>query len=230
MNNRDFWDDRYRTLPWLGSGPGSRGIAQHYKAHLLERALRKNEIASVVDVGCGDMCWLRTDRLSARDLHHVRYVGLDISDDAVRVNGRNFPGLDFERYDLCSDPLPRRADLVVCFDVLIHQTSREQFDRCLKHLLDGITRHALVSYKNPDRPQAPAAPHLDDFDVSIEADFRRSLAELRADEPFPTAATACFGDLRQLVHALSTRHEAVHIGDYNFQSIYEIECGRRLTL
>ena len=28
MRNEAFWDDRYRTQPWLGSGPGSRGIAQ----------------------------------------------------------------------------------------------------------------------------------------------------------------------------------------------------------
>ena len=53
------------------------------------------------------------------------------------------------------------ADLVLCFDVLIHQTSREQLTTCLNHLLDGIPRHAFVSYKNPDRPREAIVPHLE---------------------------------------------------------------------
>ena len=95
------------------------------------------------------MCWLRTDRLSAEDLGGIRFIGLDILEVAVQTNRRDFPGLEFEKYDLSRDPLPRRVDLVLCFDVLIHQTSHEQFTQCLNHLLDGIARHALVSYKNP---------------------------------------------------------------------------------
>ena len=76
----------------------------------------------------------RTDRLSAEDLGGIRFIGLDISEVAVQTNRWDFPGLEFEKYDLSRDPLPRRVDLVLCFDVLIHQTSHEQFTQCLNHL------------------------------------------------------------------------------------------------
>ena len=182
-----FWNERYRTLPWIGSGPGSRGISQQYKASLLRKALLKNDITSVVDVGCGDLCWLRTDRLSVHDLQGIRYVGLDISEAAVDANRRTFPELEFELYDLGRDPLPMHADLVLCFDVLIHQTSREQFDTCLTHLLDGIPRYALVSYMNPVRPRKAIMPHLEALDSAVEAEseFRQSLAELKARGAVP---------------------------------------------
>ena len=232
MDNRAFWNERYRTLPWLGSGPGSRGIAQQYKASLLEKALLKNDITSVVDVGCGDLCWLRTDRLSADDLEGIRYVGLDISEAAVEANRRTFPSLEFELYDLGRDPLPIHADLVLCFDVLIHQTSREQFTTCLNHLLDGIERHALVSYMNPVRPGKAIMPHLEALDSALEAEseFRQFLAELKARVKYPKGTTTNFGELPCLISALSARHTAAHVGNYDFQSIYEVACGDRLEL
>ena len=229
MNNRDFWNARYRTLPWLGSGPGSRGVGQHYKAYLLQNVLRKNRIESIVDVGCGDMCWLRTDRLSAGTFGGIRFVGLDISEVAVQMNRQRFPALEFEIHDLSRKPLPEQVDLLLCFDVLIHQTSREQFTRCLNHLLDGIVRHALVSYKNPSRPGTAIKPCFDGFDPAVEATFRQSLAELRKKEQHPTGTTAFFGNLPELISELSNRHRVTHVGDYNFQSVYEVSCSERLV-
>ena len=232
MDNRAFWNERYRTVPWLGSGPGSRGISQQYKASLLKTVLLKNGITSVVDVGCGDLCWLRTDRLSTRDLEGIRYVGLDISEEAILANRRAFPELEFELYDLDRDPLPMHGDLVLCFDVLIHQTSREQFTRCLNHLLDGIARHALVSCMQPVRPSEPIVPRLEAIDSALEAEreFRRSLAELQKRVRYPGARTASFGELPCLISALSARHTVARVGEFDLQSVYEVSLGERLAL
>lgn len=230
MDNQGFWNERYRRQPWIGSGPGSRGIAQHYKAELVRMALSKNDIRSVLDVGCGDMCWLRTERLSVEDLSGVQFVGLDISDVVVANNRRAFPRFGFKTLDLTRDSLPQGADLVLCFDVLIHQTFREQFDECLRHLLQGIGRHGLVSYKNPERPVVPIVPELDGFDSEVEARFRRSLAAFQQKETYPKGETAYFGGLPNLVAELSQDHGVRRIGDYNFQSVYDVGLGSRLVL
>ena len=184
-------------------------------------------------MGCGDLCWLRTDRLSVRDLKGIRYVGLDISEAAVDANRRSFPELEFELYDLGRDPLPVRADLVLCFDVLIHQTSREQFDRVPEPLAGRHPEHyALVSYKNPDRPREAIVPHPEGFESALEAEreFRQSLAELQARVQYPRGSTANFGALPRLVTALSARHRVARVGDYDFQSVFEIARGDRLEL
>ena len=230
MDNREFWNERYETLPRLGSGPGSRGIAQHYKAHLLKKVLLNNRIRSIVDVGCGDMCWLRTDRLSVKDLDAIRFTGFDISEIVIQRNRQAFPGLEFREHDLSRFPLTTESDLLLCFDVLIHQTVREQFVRCLQNLLNGITHHALVSYKNPAHPRTAIKPYFGEFDPTIEAGLRRYLAELgeRNQLPHPKVTTAFFGPLPNLVSGLSTGFRVTHVGDYNFQSVYEISSSERL--
>ena len=58
MDNRSFWDKRYSVAPQLGSGRGSRGYAAVRKNELVRRAIREHKITSILDVGCGDLCWL----------------------------------------------------------------------------------------------------------------------------------------------------------------------------
>ena len=183
-------------------------------------------VTSIVDVGCGDMCWLGTRLLTVKDLEGIRFKGLDISDVVVKRNRTAFPELEFEVYDLGRKPLGDRADLILCFDVLIHQTSPEVFKRCLEHLLAGIGARALLSYKNPSRPREGVRPELVGFDHGVERRFRRALAAWRAQKEEKgyggTPTTAYFGELPELVEELSGNHRVTHVGDYNFQSVYEV--------
>jgi len=113
-----------------------------------------------------------------------------------------------------------------------HGVPRERFTACLTHLLEGIDRHALVSYINPDRPREPVMPQLDASGpaVEAEAEFRQSLAELKARVQYPKGKTANFGELPCLISTLSAHHAATRVGDYDFQSVYEVDCGERLEL
>ena len=226
MDNRAFWNKRYEENPWLGSGPGSRGIGQFYKAQLLRDCVMKGGVTSIVDVGCGDMCWLGTRLLSVNDLRGIRFKGLDISDVVVRRNRTAFPELEFEVFDLGKEPLGEKADLVLCFDVLLHQTSLEGFKRCLEHLLAGIGARALMSYRNANFPQEAIMPDLMGFDHGVERRFRRALATWQAQNGERRhgrfATTAYFGELSKWIHELSGSYGVTHVGDYNFQSAYRV--------
>ena len=226
MDNQAFWNERYRRLPWLGSGPGSRGLAQQYKADLVRVALARN-IHSILDIGCGDLCWLRTKGLSVEDLAGVGYMGVDISDVVIARNRDEY--LRFDVFDLSRDAAPLAADLVLCFDVLLHQTSRELFDACLRNLLACIGNMALVSYRNPERPVEPVRPPLGNPDDEAETRFRKRLAAHHATRTDAGGATAYFGEFAALVAAVPGRaHRVRWIGDYNFQSVYEIHPETRL--
>ena len=87
----------------------------------------------------------------------------------------------------------------------------------MRKLLDSISYVALVSYRNPNNPSKPILPA--GFDPAIERRFRDELASLQKREDYPKASSANFGDLRTLI---SAPHRAVHLGDYNFQALYEI--------
>ena len=235
--NELFWDRRYRTEPWLGSGRGSRGIAQAFKARLLKSAIQQNVVSSIADVGCGDLCWLRTDVVSPRDLANVRYCGLDISSVVVDANRERFPTLDFRRYDLVDEPLPRGFDLVLCFDVLIHQTTVEQFTLCLRNLLAGVQGTGLVSYSNPEGLadeatlqagrdiDGRALPKLRQSDLLQEAEFAAHRKRAQADRKIPTCPTANHGPLPSWVNRISPDHRVRHVADYRYQSLYALDLG-----
>ncbi|WP_299160698.1 trans-aconitate 2-methyltransferase [Accumulibacter sp.] len=155
MPNREFWDRRYQECPELGSGPGSRGFVVLKKRKLVLNVLRKFSATSVLDIGCGDLCWLNDDFFK-----RYTYTGLDISSIVIEKNRKLWPGANFFIHDIVAEPAEHRADLVVCFDVLIHQINYQEFRRSLSNTIAAAGVCALISYRKP----ASKAPSFFDGD------------------------------------------------------------------
>jgi hypothetical protein len=92
FDNDEFWNARYREYPALGSGPGSRGYAAWVKQQLVKRAISDYGCRSLIDIGCGDVCWLDEDIIS-----RVSSLGIDVSTAIIELNARNTPGVCLER-------------------------------------------------------------------------------------------------------------------------------------
>lgn len=229
MDNRSFWDERYTSEAWLGSGPGSRGVAAQYKADLLRRIVTANRILSIADIGCGDLCWLDTGDGSTGWMDDVDYLGVDISAVIVARNAEARPGSRFIVHDIAAAPLDAGAELTVCFDVLLHQVDRPVFDAALANLLRSMRDHALVSYINPDAA-APVVPKLEAFDGGIEERFQQELRAQRAAREFPRGMTNCFGALPALIAAIRPDLAVRAIGRYRYQEIYEVSTGGWLSV
>jgi SAM-dependent methyltransferase len=133
--NDVFWDFRYRFAPDLGSGIGSRGDLLTAKRQLLAAALTGFEDRPVLDVGCGDL-------EVTRALPLRRYIGLDVSREAVRIGQEKRPDWQFMHDADSRRPLPE-ADAVICLDVLIHQRDAGDFDALLQRLI-ACTRQRLI--------------------------------------------------------------------------------------
>ena len=145
FDNRKFWNERYRTNPEMGSGPGSRGEFMSLKADLIRSAIASCGVESVLDVGCGDLASLNGIDLS-------RYTGIDISDVIVERNRQAYPQWEFLCADMTGSYVPPDADLVLCLDVLIHQRTRQRYDAILSKSLAAANKMALVSgFSSEDR-------------------------------------------------------------------------------
>ena len=219
FDNRQFWNSRYQNpdLDWLGSGPGSRGLAAHYKGQLIQNTLAQLGAQSILDAGCGDGCWL------PQLPEHVRYHGLDIADAAITRLQQHYPQHQFSCMDLRQQDWPSGLDLVVCLDVLIHQDTRASLDALLDRLLAASTNHALVSYFSPEA-DGPVLPDLEAGLEAGQADEAR-FQQTRQTQPHIAAAnTAFFGDLPRLIAARPQgRHwEVQAIGRYRFQTVYQL--------
>jgi hypothetical protein len=145
---RFFWNHRYAQHPARGSGLGSRGEALAAKRALLSHLTDESK-PSVIDFGCGDLEVVRA--LAWKD-----YLGVDASEEALRLAREKRPDWRFctpEELERAPEP-PR--DLALCLDVLIHQPTRESFRALLDRVLASARRGALVS--GYDRAPDAASP------------------------------------------------------------------------
>jgi SAM-dependent methyltransferase len=223
LDNAVFWNDRYRLFPQLGAGPGSRGYAACYKKALVKQVIIRYAVRSIVDIGCGDLCWLDQEILQGR-----RYVGLDVSTVAIERAKAAYPSLQFAVFDVTAQPVGFESDLVVGFDVLIHQTDIRAFRAALGNMLAAIGRIGLVSYATPPLkdggfpPPAALDPvAADAAEIASETRFQEMLTRERASD-FPSAATVFHGPLPTAVAALRQDLEVFAAGRYRYQTVYAI--------
>jgi SAM-dependent methyltransferase len=99
--------------------------------------------ASVLDVGCGlgDLYgWMKKKRLD------VRYTGIDLTPEMIKVAQRRFPAAQFRVRDLLDASLPlARHDYVLSSGIFTHR-SRVPFDfltAAIQRMFD-LSRHAVA--------------------------------------------------------------------------------------
>jgi hypothetical protein len=134
FENKLFWEMRYANFSERGSGVGSRGKNLDYKRRLLiEQGAEKAR--SVLDVGCGDLEVVKALNLSG-------YVGIDRSIKSLEIAKRARPDWSFLQAP-CPHAPP--AELVLCFEVLIHQESVTEYNQLVHYLAEKTQRVLLVS-------------------------------------------------------------------------------------
>jgi SAM-dependent methyltransferase len=141
FDNRKFWETRYTTDPTLGSGAGSRGKFLEYKREVLCQVIEEFHPRSILDVGCGDIEVTKDLPFSGE------YTGIDLSPTIVARNRMLQPAWNFIEGDFLD--LVRRggltADLVICFDVLIHQHDYETYRAFVRELVNAARRVAVIN-------------------------------------------------------------------------------------
>lgn len=114
-------------------------------AHFLSQVKPKE----VLDVGCGDCEVLAGVELAAS------YLGVDISSSIIARNKRRFSDKAFACLDFAGlvDVHKYRADVVLCFEVLIHQHRRGEYVRLMANLVAATRKRGLISgYVSDPRP------------------------------------------------------------------------------
>ena len=134
FKNKLFWEMRYANFSDRGSGVGSRGENLKYKRSLLlEQGAEK--VRSVLDVGCGDLEVVRALNLTG-------YVGVDQSTKTLEIAKHARPDWTFLQAPALNAP---PAELVFCFEVLIHQESLTAYRQLIDYLADKTQKILLVS-------------------------------------------------------------------------------------
>jgi SAM-dependent methyltransferase len=139
------------------SGAGSYGALAEGKAAFLNDFVRRYEIGSVIEFGCGD-----GNQLSLAE--YPAYVGLDVSRSAVALCQRRFaddPAKSFFLYDgSCFTDRAGlfTADLALSLDVIYHLTEDSVLETYLTHLFAAGRRYVIIYATNGE--MSGTAPHV----------------------------------------------------------------------
>jgi SAM-dependent methyltransferase len=125
---------RYRHFRERGSGIGSRGDNLLLKRKLL-REQGVEAASSVLDVGCGDLEVIK-------DLAIVNYLGIDQSCETLEIAKLARPDWRFKLAPAADVPA---AEMVICFEVLIHQETEEAYRALIDFLAQKTIGTLLVS-------------------------------------------------------------------------------------
>tara|TARA_R110000823_G_scaffold243818_1_gene367990 strand:+ start:9876 stop:12020 length:2145 start_codon:yes stop_codon:yes gene_type:complete len=142
LDNSMFWNLRYALYPELGSGVGSRGEVLHYKQNLIKYLTYNFKSKEIIDVGCGDLELMK-------DFQFENYIGLDVSTESLKISKKKRPDWKFENKRIVSSDVPE-ADLIMCFDVLIHQSKKEDFHEMVKSMVEKAKERLIIgAYNQP---------------------------------------------------------------------------------
>ena len=144
----------YRSKAWgsgaaeFCSGSGSIGPASSQYCDAVIGFIQAQNVASVVDLGCGDYSVGKRIVEST----NVQYIGVDVVPELIEYHRRNVKNdrVTFRCADIISDPLPS-ADLYLIRQVLQH-LSNDEINRVLVNI--GKFSRVLVSEDVPIRPKS----------------------------------------------------------------------------
>lgn len=150
-NTQKYWENRYQ----LGgtSGAGSYGMLSQYKAGILNRFVKENDIHTVLELGCGDGNQLAL-------ANYERYIGIDISETAVALCKRRFnedSSKSFYAYDGIisgQNVLEYRSELTLSLDVIYHLIEDNIFEQYMKTLFLLSKKYVIIYSSDFDhRPE-----------------------------------------------------------------------------
>jgi SAM-dependent methyltransferase len=124
-----WWEDHYRRGG--NSGSGSYGLLAEFKAEVLNDLIRKHQVETAIEFGCGDGNQLEKIRCS-------QYVGLDVSETAIRRCRNRFRDDPTKTFMLLKEWPGGRFDLALSMDVIYHLIDDDEYE---EHM-EGLFRSA----------------------------------------------------------------------------------------
>lgn len=149
--SHDYWIDRY--LKGRDSGEGSYGVYSAFKAEILNRFVKENEVETVIEFGCGD-----GHQLSKAD--YPLYTGLDISEEVLHICRSRFEGDETKQFLNVSEYRGGKAELALSLDVIYHLVEDDVFESYMHQLFSSSERFVIIYASNGEEQAKIQMPHI----------------------------------------------------------------------
>jgi len=134
-----YWENRY--LEGGNSGTGSYDHLAQFKAEIINEFVNKNNINSVIELGCGD-----GNQLSY--MSYPQYIGFDVSDEALKLCREKFKFDISKQFFRLSQYSCEKADLVLSLDVIFHLVEDDIFENHMRLLFAASSKYVIIYSSN----------------------------------------------------------------------------------
>lgn len=135
FSSSDYWEARYASGG--DSGDGSRGAKAASKAAYLNWFVKDNDVKTVLEFGCGDGQQLAL-------ANYPDYIGLDVSETAVRKCRTLFALDAHKRFYLLPTMWPLTAELVLSVDVIYHLVENSVYRKHMDDVFGSATKYVVL--------------------------------------------------------------------------------------
>lgn len=185
FSSAKYWQSRYERGGT--SGIGSYGKLAEFKAEVINDFIKRHKIKSVLDLGCGD-----GNQASLLDVD--RYLGLDVSEEAIDICVRKFNG-DFSRkFALYQLPFIYSVDMSMSLDVIFHLVEDGVYKQYMKDLFRCSRRFVCVYSSNTNTQVERQGEHMKQRRFTDDVDDRWKLIE-KVPNKYPYNPTDGSGSL-----------------------------------
>lgn len=151
FKSNEYWVNRY--ISGGNSGLGSYGRLAVFKAEILNKFVLDNDVATVIEFGCGDGNQLK---LASYPL----YVGYDVSEEALARCRALFSDDKTKVFFNVEEWDGRSADLTLSLDVIYHLTDDKVYEKYMRSLFGAASRFVIIYSSNTDENKQGQAVHV----------------------------------------------------------------------
>ena len=140
-SSKDYWERRYKKGG--NSGAGSYNNLAIFKASVLNNFIKKKNIKTVIELGCGDC-----NQLSLSN--YKSYIGYDVSKTAIEICKKMFFNDSSKKFEYMTGELKidKMADLSLSLDVIYHLLEDKVFKLYMKNLFDSSKKFVCIYSSN----------------------------------------------------------------------------------
>ena len=184
FNSSKYWEKRYKSGG--NSGDGSNGILAKFKISIINEFINKNNIVSVIELGCGDSNILA-------NCNYRNYYGFDVSKTIIALNKEKYRHDPLKNFFHIKKIKNFTAELSLSIDVIYHLIEDNIFEKHLKSLFNSSNKFVIIYSSNFDKFYSKKSHVLHrKFDSYIEENFKSFKLSEVINNPFPELSTANF--------------------------------------
>ncbi len=150
-DSRNYWIHRYEANG--NSGTGSYGRLARFKAEVLNKFVREENIKTIIEFGSGDGNQLKL-------AEYPSYIGFDVSQKSNLLCRKIFSRDRTKTFKLIDEYHGEKSQITLSLDVIYHLVEDDVYDEYMHRLFNASEMYVIIYSSNTNENSANQVAHI----------------------------------------------------------------------